>query len=296
MILLFAGCGNKPGTQTSQNYKSGNPDENKDLTIVTSFYPMYLHVINITRDIPDIKVINLTQSQTGCLHDYSLTTDNMKTLEKAQVLVVNGAGMENFLDKLVKQKENLNIIEASKGLELLNDEKQGEVNAHVWVGISGAIDQVKNIGNALAAIDTVHAEQYKTNVLKYVEKLNTLKNKMHEALDNVPNKDIVTFHEAFPYFAKEFNLHIAAVIEREPDSAPSAQELAETVNVIKASNVKILFAEPQFSNTAAETIARETGAKLYILDPVVTGEANNDYDAYIKAMEKNLITLQEALK
>ena len=90
-MLTMAGC----GTQ-SQSAK-------KDFTIVTSFYPMYIDVINITKGVDGVKVVNMTKPQTGCLHDYQLTTEDMKTLEKADLFVANGAGMENFLDKAVKQ-------------------------------------------------------------------------------------------------------------------------------------------------------------------------------------------------
>ena len=120
---------------------------------------------------------------------------------------------------------------------------------------------------------------------------------MHAALDNVPHKDIVTFHEAFPYFAKEFHLNIIGVVEREPGTEPTPTELQETIEQVNALPSKVLFTEPQYSPAAAETIARETGAKIYTLDPVVTGEATPEAkDAYIDTMRKNMNTLKEALQ
>jgi len=117
---------------------------------------------------------------------------------------------------------------------------------------------------------------------------------MHLALDGMKNRDIVTFHEAFPYFAKEFNFNIVAVIEREPGSTPNAKDLSETIDRVKNLKVKALFAEPQYSAKAAETIATATGAKVYTLDPVVMGPM--EADAYINIMDNNLKTLEEALK
>ena len=109
--------------------------------------------------------------------------------------------------------------------------------------------------------------------------------------------DIVTFHEAFPYFAQEFNLNIIKVIEREPGSEPSPQELEDIIKDVNKLPAKVLFTEPQYSPTAAETIARETGAHIYALDPIVTGEANEQaLDAYINTMKQNVLTLKEALK
>ncbi|HBW36866.1 MAG TPA: zinc ABC transporter substrate-binding protein, partial [Desulfosporosinus sp.] len=121
-----------------------------------------------------------------------------------------------------------------------------------------------------------------------------LRTKMHQSLDGVQQRNIVTFHEAFPYFAKEFNLTIAGVIEREPGSAPNAKELSETIEQVKSLKIKALFAEPQYPTKAADSIAKETGAKVYTLDPIVTGPI--EADAYINLMESNLIILQEALK
>ena len=139
-----------------------------------------------------------------------------------------------------------------------------------------------------------NAAKYKENTSAYIEKLEAQRTKMHLALDPLKNRDIVTFHEAFPYFAQEFNLIIAGVIEREPGSAPSAQELAETIDQVKSLKVKALFAEPQYPAKSADTIATATGAKVYTLDPVVTGPM--EADSYINIMDSNLKTLQEALK
>ena len=116
---------------------------------------------------------------------------------------------------------------------------------------------------------------------------------MHEAIDPLPNRRIVTFHEAFPYFAEEFGLEIAAVVNREPDSQPSARELANTIRLIRETGVTAVFAEPQYPESAANILAEESGATLYFLDPCVTGE--DDPDAYLDAMRENKAVLQEAL-
>lgn len=269
----------------------------KDFTIVTSFYPMYIDVINITKDVDGVTVINMTKPQTGCLHDYQLTTEDMKTLEKADVFVVNGAGMESFLDKAAKQNRNLKIIEASKYDHIQLLKNGAEDNPHVWTAVTYAIDQVKAITVQLCEADPAHKDQYRKNALDYVMKLEALRKEMHEQLDDLPHKDIVTFHEAFLYLAKEFKLNIVSVVEREPGTEPTPQELEQVIAKVKAMPVKVIFTEPQYSPAAAETISRETGAKIYTLDPVVTGEAGPEaLDAYIDAMKKNMEVLKEALK
>ena len=286
LCLLLTGCGS---TNTAGGGKDGS------FHIVTSFYPMYVATINITQGVDGVTVTNMTKPQTGCLHDYQLMTEDMKTLEKADAFVINGAGMESFLDKIVEQQKNLKIIDASKGIELLKDDD--EENPHVWLSVTDAILQVKNIAEQLKAADPKHADAYEKNAAAYIKKLEALKAEMHAELDTVPNKDIVTFHEAFPYFAKEFGLNIISVVEREPGTEPTPAELQETIEQVKKLPVKVLFTEPQYSPSAAETIARETGAKIYTLDPVVTGEANDEaINAYIDTMKKNMKTLKTALQ
>ena len=286
-VVAFAGCGT--------NQSADKQKEDGKFKIVTSFYPMYVATINITKRIDGVEVKNMTKPQTGCLHDYQLTPADLKTLEKANAFVVNGAGMEAFLDKVVKQQEKLKIIDASKEIDLLKDGT--EDNPHVWVSITNAIKQVRNIEEQLSAADPKHADQYKENADAYAAKLENLKQDMHAAVDSLPNKNIVTFHEAFPYFAKEFNLNIVAVIEREPGSDPTPKDIEETVDKVKSLNIKALFVEPQYPEGAAQTISKESGAKVYTLDPVVTGDADeNAADAYINAMKKNAQVLQEALQ
>ncbi|MCQ2969289.1 MAG: zinc ABC transporter substrate-binding protein [Clostridium sp.] len=281
--MFLSGCNN-------------STESNNKLTIVTSFYPMYISTLNIVKDIPNVEVINMTAPQTGCLHDYSLSTKDLKTLSKADVFIINGAGMESFLDDVIDEYSDLKIIEASNGINLIKD-KNGDYNPHVWVSISKNIDEVSNIAQELSSFDSEHATEYLSNSDTYIAKLENLKSEMHDSLDNIDNKNIITFHEAFPYFTDEFGLNIAGVIEIEPDSEPSAKEVENIISIINKKNIKALFAEPQYSSKIINMISKETGASIYTLDPIVTGDANKDaYDDYIIKMKENLNTLKEALK
>lgn len=291
LSLALVGCG---GTDKAAE-KPADKQPAQPFRIVTSFYPMYVATINITQGVDGVEVHNMTKPQTGCLHDYQLMTEDMKTLENADAFVINGAGMEDFMDKVTEQQKNLKVIDASRGIKLIHDE-EGD-NPHVWLSVTDAIQQVRNIADQLKEADPAHADAYEKNVAAYIEKLTSLKTEMHAALDNVPHKDIVTFHEAFPYFAEEFHLNIIGVVEREPGTEPTPTELQETIEQVKGLSAKVLFTEPQYSPAAAETIARETGAKIYTLDPVVTGEATPAAkDAYLDTMRKNMNTLKEALQ
>jgi len=297
LIMLFISITVLSGCASNSAQTNSETSSTKDgFTIVTSFYPMYVETINVAKDIPNVQVINMTEPQTGCLHDYQLKPQDLITLDGADAFVVNGAGMETFLDDVIKQDKDLKIVNASDGIDLIKDES-GEDNPHVWVSISNCITQVKNIAEQLSVIDPKNAEAYQSNADAYIAKLEALKEKMHASLDTVSNRNIITFHEAFPYFAEEFNLNIVDVIERDPGTTPSPKELENTINIVKESNVKALFAEPQYPTEAAQTIANETGAKVYFLDPGVTGTADETaYDAYLNVMESNLKSLEEALK
>ena len=261
--------------------------------IVTSFYPMYIATLNVAGGIPGVEVANMTQPFTGCLHDYQLTTEDMTGLSGADIFVVNGAGMEAFLDKVVKQMSGLKVVEASRGIELMAGE-EGEGNPHVWVSPSLHIQQVRNIAEGLAKNDPERADEYRRKASEYIEKLEALSIRMKDGLRDVKTREIITFHEAFPYFAKEFGLAIAAVVEREPGSEPSARELAETIELVRRSGIKALFAEPQYPAKCAEAIAAETGARIFTLDPGVTGPMMPE--AYVRMMEINLRVLQQALQ
>jgi zinc transport system substrate-binding protein len=296
-LLLFAfalaGC-SLPNRDIPSNTPEATGTTGAQITIAASFYPMYIMLMNITRDMPNIRIVNMTQPTTGCLHDYTVTTDDMKNLEGARYLVINGAGMESFLDKVVEQFPNLKTIDSSKNIPLIKGEGEEGDNPHLWVSVSNAILQVRSIEEQLSSLDPADAERFTANTNAYVKKLEALRAKMHQALDGLQKRDIVTFHEAFPYFAKEFDLNIVGVIEREPGSEPSPKELADTIALIQQAKVQALFAEPQYPAIAADSIAQETGLKVYILDPAVTGPM--DADAYLRIMDGNLEVLLEALR
>ena len=289
----FSGCGT-PAKESSR------------LKLLASFYPIAIMALNITDGVEGVAVESMAQQQTGCLHDFQMTTADMKKAETADAFLINGAGMEGFLDKISDQLPELPVIDSSTGIPLIasgedhhhdggegHDHVQEDYNPHLWVSITNCMEQVRNLSEGIIALDPEHEAEYRENTETYLEKLSALRDKMHSALDHVKNKDIITFHEAFPYFAEEFGLHIAAVINREPDSQPSAKELADTIRLVRETGVKALFVEPLYPETSADIIAAETGAQVYVLDPAVSGEW--DKNAYLTAMESNLQVLAQAL-
>ena len=108
-----------------------------------------------------------------------------------------------------------------------------------------------------------------------------------------PGAEIITFHEAFAYFADAYNLHVAGVIANEPGEEPSTRDIADTCDLVTELGIRTLFVEPQYPQKAAETIARETGASIYTLDPCVSGDGTKE--SYETIMRENAKVLTEAL-
>ena len=279
-------------------------EEDAGKTIVTSFYPMYVFTQNVVRDVPGVRVVNMASESAGCLHDYQLQTRDMVTLEGADALVINGGGMEQFMDKVIAQRPELPVINASDGIEMLcgeddhdhdgHDHDHGVYNAHVWLDPALAMRQVQNIADGLAAVDSENAEAYQRNAAAYKARLQALHAELSAQLAPLAGSAIVTFHEAFTYFADAYGLVVAGVIANDAGEEPSTRQIAATCDLVKQYQVKALFVEPQYPTKSAETIARETGAKVFTLDPVVSGDGSPE--SYENAMRENARVLTEALE
>ena len=145
----------------------------KELTVVTSFYPMYIATENVIGDATDVRLENLSEPQTGCLHDFQLTPEDMKLLSTADVFIINGGGIESFMKDVAAAYPDLTIIEACENVQLLaegNDE-----NAHAWMSIAAYETQVQTIADELGKADAAHKDLYEANAKAYKEKLEPLK-------------------------------------------------------------------------------------------------------------------------
>ena len=281
-------------------------------TVVTSFYPIYLFAANLLDDAEGVTLTNLADTGTGCLHDYQLQTGDMKALAKADAFLINGAGMEGYLEGVFEAFPALTVVDASTGVELLEDCSDGHdhdhdhdhddhghdhaYNAHIWLDASNAVMMVNNLAEGLIAALPAQADVIAANRDAYIARLTALDAEIESALAAVPSKDIITFHEAFPYFANAYGLNVAAVVNRDPDDALSPRALAELCKLVQSLGVPPLFTEPQYEDKAAQTIARETGAAIHTLDPIVTGPANDvPLTYYEDVMRQNLNVLLDAL-
>lgn len=277
-------------------------------TVVTSFYPIYLFAANLLDGAEGVTLTSLAEPGAGCLHDYQLQTGDMKELAKADAFLINGAGMEGYLEGVFEAFPALTVVDASTGVELLEDCSDGHdhdhddhghdhaYNAHIWLDASNAVIMVNNLAEGLIAALPAQADVIAANRDAYIARLTALDAEIESALAAVPSKDIITFHEAFPYFANAYGLNVAAVVNRDPDDALSPRALAELCKLVQSLGVPPLFTEPQYEDKAAQTIARETGAAIHTLDPIVTGpETDVPLTYYEDVMRQNLNVLLDAL-
>jgi len=294
LAAVVAGCGSGRGPAQGR-------------LIVTSFYPVYITALNVVSGVDGVGLVNLVQSQAGCLHDHQMSPAEMALVEHAGVLVINGAGMEPFMDAVRKSRPELAVIDVSEEIELLpswghgtggevdhDHDHQAAYNPHVWVGISNAMLQAETMAEGLARWDTANAAAYRENGRRYAARLDSLRRVVKSALDSCSRRDIITQHDAFAYFAREFGLTVAGVVAREAGAEPSAEDLAGTIRTIREKKIAAVFAEPQYSDASARTIARETGVRVLLLDPGSSGPMNPD--AYVETMGRNAAVLAGALK
>ena len=274
-------------------------------TVVTSFYPIWLMALNLTRGLEDhVTVRNLAAPTVGCLHDYQLQTSDMKALSAADAFLINGAGMEAFLPEITGALPALPVIEAAEGIGLLEDggaleildAEEEEVNSHLWLDPARAIRMAENLAAGLIRLMPEDEDAVTANLEDYRSRLQALDAQLREGLQDLSRRDIVTFHEAFPYFAAAYGLNVVAVVNKEPGEVLTPAQMGVLVREIIRLGNPPLFVEPQYTDLSAETLARETGSSVYSLDPVVTGpETDVPLDYYETVMLQNMNTLIEAL-
>lgn len=275
-----------------KNIERNNNDVSSSKTrIVTSFYPMYVIALNLTEGAEGIELSNMADVNVGCLHDYTLTTEDMKKVENADIFISNGLGMENFISKILESNSDMKVIDSSNNLE--NVISNGiEENAHIWTSIDNYILQVQNIAEELKTADAKNAEIYTQNAQKYVDELNKLNEEYKSKLAKSNGEKAICLNEAFEYMGQELGMEMITIKTDHEESTISAGMLKSLINKVKEDDIKIIIIDKNDSKTNAETIANETGAKILELNSGLTGELNKD--AYINQMRENMSILENA--
>ena len=306
------------GLYVKQNakYAVGSKEQ---VTIVTSFYPMYVAVSNLVDGIDEIRVRNLSEPQTGCLHDFQLTPEDMKLLSGADVFVVNGGGIENFISDVAKTYPKLQIVQACEGISLLGSEghvheeeeehdhdavheelyeeedghghDHGEENAHAWMSVASYREQITHITEHLAEILPQYRESITENARLYDDKLAELQAEQKELCALVKGQEVILFHEAYAYVAKDYGLEVAMVMDLDEERQVSAGEVAEVLEEIKEHGVSVILAEERYGKEMGDTIQKEADVDVIYLDTLNRG--NYEKDSYLVGMQSNIDLLRQ---
>lgn len=259
--------------------------EHSGIRVTASFYPVYIIAENVVGEVPGIDLRSMAQPQTGCLHDYQLTTADMRSLEDTDLFIVNGGGMESFLDNALELFPELDVIDTSAGVTSLDGHDHGHTghdhgeNSHYWMYPENAVVQAENICGALSEICPEYADEFRQNTDAFKESVSGI-----ETFDG-KGISVCVFNEAFEYLHLSYGFDVAAVVEMDENETPSAKELAEIITEINEGGIDLLIAADDASKTVADTIARETGAGVVVLDPMLTGDPVPE--RYTEAMNEN---------
>ena len=267
------------------NLNKENVKENDNLKIVTSFYPMYIMTMNITNGVEDVQVSNMAENYIGCIHDYTLKTEDLKKFENANIFIENGYGMEVFSQKIIDSYPQVKIIESAKGITDVIKEESGDVNAHFWTSIDNYILQVQEIANQLSNIDSKNADTYKNNANTYIQKLNDLKNSYEDKIESLKGKKVISLNESFSYLFKTLGIEEILIETDHEQSSLSAETVKNVIDKMNEENINSIIIAENDNEQNAKAIAEETGAKVYKLKDGMSGD--NSLDSYINDMKYN---------
>ncbi|HII36535.1 MAG TPA: zinc ABC transporter solute-binding protein [Nitrosopumilaceae archaeon] len=278
----------------SENNNVTGFTEKHQLKVLASFYPLYEFTKIIGGERIDVSVIIPSGIEP---HDWEPTIQDLQKIKNADMIVINGAGLEPWITKLVSVNPDILIVDTSAGISLL--EKNNHVfnnkiqnDPHIWLDPVLAKKQIQNIVDDLIRIDPQNADYYQENANAYNTKLILLDNKIRNELSICVKKDFLAFHDAFSYFANEYDLNQNTIIGVNPSEEPTAVTLQQIIQKAQDLDLHVIFTEEAVNPRVSEVIADEIGAKVLTLSPIEIYEKNSDY---IKRMEQNLSNLKEEL-
>ena len=237
--------------------KKVNENDENQFKIVTSFYPMYIIALNITDGAENIKLENMADVSVGCLHEYTLVTKDLVKLENADVFIQNGLGVELFMDKVISNYPNINIIDSSVNVQDENVmHEDDEENGHIWLNIDNYITQVQTISEGLCTLDSKNVDIYRKNTDEYIKKLEKLK----EEYDSFEftNKTVISFNEAFEYLLDYLNIETIEIKTEGEESTMSAKTLSEIIDKANEENITTILLDKNDNTRDAKIIENET--------------------------------------
>ena len=294
-VLVLGACGQK----TSQDSK-----EAKGMKIVTSFYPIYAMVKEISGDLNDVRMI---QSSSG-IHSFEPSANDIAAIYDADVFVYHSHTLESWAGSLdlSLQKSKVKVLEASEGMTLdrvsgLEDIEVGKgvdekslYDPHTWLDPEKVAEEAQIIADKLSELDSENKEIYQSNAKKFIDQAHELTNKYKPIFDKVEQRTFVTQHTAFSYLSKRFGLNQLGIAGISPDQEPSPRQLTEIQEFVKTYKVKTIFTESNVSSKVADTLVKSTGVSLKTLNPLEADPQNDK--SYLENLEENMAILAQELK
>ena len=291
-LASFSVWATDSGLQTNQK------DNSKEIIAIASFYPLYDFAKQVSQDKVDVQLLVPTGVEP---HDWEPTIQDVQQMQKSNLIIINGIGFENWVHSLKELNYSGTIVDTSVGIiirdsEIIDEHETDEHDhesgdPHIWLNPVLAKIQVQNIADSFSQQDPQNQQFYQTNAKSYIKKLDNLDNKIRKELSTC-NRDFIAFHDAFSYFADEYELHQHTIISsNDPHAEPTAKTLENVINTARELQIQIIFTEESVDTRVSNVIANEISGKILVLSPIETGIDGN----YISRMTQNLDNLKEAL-
>ncbi len=262
------------------------------LRVVTTLPPIYCLTVNVAGNLA--RVENLLPPGAAA-HDFQFTFAERRKLERADLVIANGLGLEPWLGKVLEKSGPRRVVRCAADLETGNDPPAGRApNPHVWLDPILACRMVTNILVALQQADPANASGYATNAAAFAQRLQKLDEELRAGLATLPGRAIITSHDAFPYLARRYGLDVVGVIEEQPEVDPSPAHLSGLRATIQKHGVKVLFVDAHEHGRRARQLGRDFGVSVGRLDTLEGSPLTPS--AYEEGMRRNLRALQQALK
>jgi ABC-type Zn uptake system ZnuABC Zn-binding protein ZnuA len=240
-------------------------------------------------------------------HTYSPKPSDLVAVRKARLLFEVGIGLEVWVSSLVKNagSPSLRVVTTTKGIALLRDKPDHEGashgggedeqgNPHVWMDPENAMTMMRHITEALIQVDPEHATEFRTNQASYLRKLDQLRRDLSERITRLADRRFVAHHPAWPYFARRFGFDVAATIQLQSGSEPSALQLQTLIGKIKKDRIKVIVSEIQLSQKIPDLLAKETKTKVIVLTTLPGGLPGTE--TYLDMLRYNVLQLANALE
>ncbi|QLH03599.1 ABC transporter substrate-binding protein [Nitrosopumilus cobalaminigenes] len=284
------------GTDTNQQFTNS---DNSKLQVISSFNPLYEFSQIVGQDKIDATLLVPVGVEP---HDWEPTIKDVQEMQKSDIIVINGIGFENWVDDLIENNYSGIIVDTSNGIDIIQSEEQHNEeqhnehddllgDPHIWLNPVYAKIQVQNIATAFSNSDAKNSQFYHKNAEEYNKKLDLLDLKIQKELSEC-SRDFIAFHDAFSYFADEYNLNQHTILTTTNSHGEvTAKTLENVISKARELNIKVIFSEETVNTKTSQIIANEIGGKVLVLSPLEIVSNDN----YITKMTQNLENLKEAL-